>query len=195
MKKKNLNIPNILSASRLFCLPLLFILLYMRLDFAFLVTYIIVGSTDFFDGLIARRFNMKTELGKKLDSFADIFFYVSTAWFVAVLFPDYLAPNYLLLIVFFCLFFLSFVISAIFCRKPIMMHTFLLRLNAVLVYFLVILSFLMDTTWMITGILVIYFVGFVEEILIFILYGEVDADTPSILHLIHEKKPKEIENK
>ena len=195
MENRNFNIPNILSASRLFCLPLLFVLLYMRLDMAFLVTYMIVGSTDFFDGQIARRFNMKTELGKKLDSFADIFFYVSTAWFVAVLFPKYLAPNNILLIVFFSLFFLSFVVSGIFCKKPIMMHTFLLRLNGVLVYFLVILSFLVDTTWMITGILVIYFVGFTEEILIFIRYGEVDADTPSILHLIHGKKPEEIENK
>jgi len=123
---------------------------------AFLIAYMIVGSTDFFDGQIARRFNQKTELVKKLDSFADLFFYVSTAWFVAVLFPEYLQPNKILLIVFFSLFFLSFVISTIFCRKPIVMYTFLLKLNGVLVYFLVLVSFRWDTTLFMSLILLIY---------------------------------------
>ena len=162
---------------------------------AFLIAYMIVGSTDFFDGQIARRFNQKTELVKKLDSFADLFFYVSTAWFVAVLFPEYLQPNKILLIVFFSLFFLSFVISTIFCRKPIMMHTFLLKLNGVLVYFLVLVSFRWDTTLFISLILLIYLVGFTEEIVIFIRYGDVDPDTLSIFHLMKKPEEKKIEGK
>ncbi len=195
MDKRVITIPNILSASRLFCLPLLFFLLYKDWRTAFLAAYLIVGSTDFFDGWIARHFNQKTEIGKRLDSFADIFFYVSTAWFIAVLFPAYLEPNKVLLILFFSLFFLSFVISGIFCRKPVMMHTFLLKLNGVLVYFLVLLSFPFNTTWFITGILVIYLIGFTEEILIFIKFGDVDPDTVSLLHLIKNTKSKEIETK
>jgi len=79
---------------------------------------------------------------------------------------------------------MSFVVSGIICKKPIMMHTFLLKLNGVLVYFLVILSYFTDTTIFIAAILVIYLIGFVEEILIFIKYGEVDPDSPTIFSII-----------
>ena len=75
---------------------------------------------------------------------------------------------------------LSFVVSGVLCGKPILMHTSLLRLQAVLVYLLVILSAFFDTTLFVTVILVLYFVAFVEEILIFIRHGEVDPDSTSI---------------
>ena len=189
-KKENLTIPNFLSVSRFLFLPLLFVFAIKDMRLAFLIGYIILGSTDYFDGLIARKFNQKTELGKSLDSIADIFFYVSSAYFIYKLYPAYLAPNRILLIAFFILFGLSFVVSAIWCKKPIMMHTFLLRLNGVLVYFLIILSFFFNTTIMISVILIIYFVGFIEEIIIFIKYGEVDADTPSLLTLLKKKQEK-----
>jgi phosphatidylglycerophosphate synthase len=188
MKREYINIPNALSISRAVFLPILFLFIIYDMKIAFLISYILLGSTDFFDGLIARRFNQKTDIGKSLDSIADIFFYVSTAWFMYRLFPQYLEPNITLLIIFFSLFFLSFVISSIFCKKPIMMHTFLLKLNGVLVYLLVIASFFINTTWFITVILFIYFIGFVEEIIIFIKYGEVDPDTPSLLSLFKVKK-------
>ena len=189
-KKENLNVPNFLSLSRIVFLPLLFVFVIKDMRLTFLIGFIILGSTDYFDGLIARKFNQKTELGKSLDSIADIFFYVSSAYFIYKLYPAYLEPNNILLIAFFILFALSFIVSAIWCKKPIMMHTFLLRLNGVLVYFLIILSFFLNTTIMISSILIIYFVGFTEEIIIFIKYGEVDADTPSLFTLMKQNQDK-----
>ena len=46
-----------------------------------LISYIIIGLTDYFDGKIARRLNQTTDPGKTLDSVADLFFYVSSAFF------------------------------------------------------------------------------------------------------------------
>ena len=189
-KKENLTIPNILSLSRLVLLPLLFIFVIKDMRLAFLIGYVIIGSTDYFDGLIARKFNQKTELGKTLDSFADIFFYVSSAYFIAKLYPEYLKPNNAMLIAFFILFGLSFVVSSITCKKPIMMHTFLLKLNGVLVYFLILISYFADTTYFISLILGIYYIGFIEEIAIFIKYKEVDPDTTSIFTLMKGEKPQ-----
>ena len=183
MKREYINVPNALSVSRVLFLPVLIIFVIMDMRLAFLIGYIILGSTDFFDGFIARHFNQKTDIGKTLDSVADIFFYVSSAWFLYRLYPEYIEPNSTLLIIFFSLFFLSFLISGILCKKPIMMHTFLLRLNGVLVYLAVIFSYFFNTTWFIAAILIIYLIGFVEEIIIFIKYGEVDPDTPSLLTL------------
>ncbi len=183
MKREYINIPNTLSVSRAVLMPVLFVFAIFEMKAAFLIGYILVGATDAFDGWVARTFNMKTEIGKKLDSAADVIFYVSSAWFLQRLFPQYILPNKYLLIVFFSLFIASFIISGIKFRKPIMMHTFLLKLNGVLVYLAVILSFFFDTTYMISAILFIYFAGFIEEIAIFFKYGEVDPDTATIFSL------------
>jgi phosphatidylglycerophosphate synthase len=184
MKKTIFTVPNLLSLSRVVFLPLLYLFMVQDMKTAFLIGYILIGSTDFFDGKIARRFNQVSDIGKTLDSITDLFFYISSAYFMYVLFYDYLEPNMGLLIGFFGLLALSFVISTILLKKPILMHTSILRVNAVLVYLLIIASFFMDTTYFVSAILLTYGVGFIEEILIFIKFGEVDPDTPSIFALI-----------
>lgn len=178
---KILSIPNILSISRLVLLPYLFFLIYAELKIAMLISYTIIGATDYFDGKIANKLNQVTDLGKTLDSVADLFFYLATAFFLYHLFPDVIMANFTLLMIFFGLIALSFVISFIRCNKPLLMHTTLLRLGAVWVYFLFIFSFFFDTTYFTTFVIVFYFIAFVEEILIFIIYGKVDPDTKSLL--------------
>lgn len=176
-------VPNVLSFSRLLFLPGLFYLAITGQRTAFLVAYLVVGSTDYFDGLAARRLNQRTSFGKALDSIADIPFYVASAYFMYRLYPQYIDPITPMVIAFFCLFGLSFLVSAIRCGKPIMMHTFLLKLNGVLVYLCVGLSYFLNTTWLVAAILVIYYVGFTEEIVIFLKHGEVDPDSPSIFRI------------
>ena len=176
-------IPNGLSISRLVLLPLLYVFALRGMALAFVIGYAVLGATDYFDGLAARRLNQRTELGKALDSIVDIPFYLSSAYFMARLYPEYLRPNMVLLYVFFGIFGLSFAVSAIRCGKPIMMHTFLLKFNGVLVYLLVILSTFVNTTVFIAVILAIYYLGFAEEILIFLIHGEVDPDSLTFFRL------------
>jgi hypothetical protein len=66
------------------------------------------------------------------------------------------------------------------CGKPLLMHTNLLRVSAALVYFLFILSFFFDTEYFGTIVITLYIFAFIEEILIFIIYGQIDPDTKSI---------------
>lgn len=65
------NIPNVLSLVRLALLPV-FSVLYLKdhLEWA-LLALALSGLTDLFDGMIARKFNQITEIGKLLDPFAD----------------------------------------------------------------------------------------------------------------------------
>ncbi|MGA1821089.1 MAG: CDP-alcohol phosphatidyltransferase family protein [Thermoplasmatota archaeon] len=188
LKKELLYPSNILSLSRIVFLPVLFLLLFLRWDIALAVTYAIIGSTDYWDGKLARRRNEITELGKKLDSVADVLLYLSTVYFFVVLFPQYLEPNYLLLYIFFGIFGLSFVVSLIRTKKIVLMHTSLLRLAAVGVYSAFIFSFFFDTTYYITVIAVLYIFGFIEEILIFLFYGEVDPDVRYIWLLMKNRE-------
>ncbi|MGA1872074.1 MAG: CDP-alcohol phosphatidyltransferase family protein [Thermoplasmatota archaeon] len=191
-KRELFNIPNSLSFSRIFLLPVLAILTYLEWDFTFLALYIVVGATDYFDGKIARRWNITSEFGKTIDSVADLFFYLGTLAFIYLWFPYIVSGNRVILMVFFVFFLSSFAVSWIKIGKPILMHTNLLRLNAVLVYFLVIVSFLVTylgigertiPVYFGTVILAIYILAFAEEILIFLIYGEVDRDTRFIWEL------------
>lgn len=63
------------------------------------------------------------------------------------------------------------------------MHTFILRWNAVLVFMIIVCSFFFDVTIMTRLALIIYMIGFTEEIMIFLIFGNVNPDTKSILHL------------
>lgn len=74
-KKDMVKIPNILCYIRILLIPL-FIILYIKADspkdyLRAAAIVFISGATDFFDGFIARKFDMVTEFGKLIDPLAD----------------------------------------------------------------------------------------------------------------------------
>jgi len=76
LKNLALNIPNLLSISRLFLVFPLILFLEINRPFYVFILIIIGGLTDYFDGFIARKFNLKTRLGAILDPLSDKVFYL-----------------------------------------------------------------------------------------------------------------------
>lgn len=73
--KKNVsNIPNLLSIFRIVSLPFLVFLFYNGHLAAALVLAVLALLSDWFDGIIARRLDMVTELGALLDIVSDLLF-------------------------------------------------------------------------------------------------------------------------
>ena len=73
--QKNIKkIPNILTISRLFLVFPLILFLELNQLLPVFVLIIIGGLTDYFDGLIAIRLNVKTRLGAVLDPLSDKIF-------------------------------------------------------------------------------------------------------------------------
>jgi len=69
-----LTIPNLLTLSRIFAVPILVFLLWRPspVDYAItFVLYVIVGITDYFDGYLARAQGLTSRLGQFLDPIAD----------------------------------------------------------------------------------------------------------------------------
>lgn len=75
--KKNINIPNILSFYRILSFPFVLYFALSKQENTFVILLAINLVTDILDGFIARRFNMQTELGARMDSIADIGVYIS----------------------------------------------------------------------------------------------------------------------
>ena len=78
MNRDILKLPNLLTIFRIIMSAVLY-LLYVRTfqqpgflsPILLFIIYIVIALTDLVDGIIARKFNMVTELGKELDPMAD----------------------------------------------------------------------------------------------------------------------------
>ncbi len=69
-----MNLPNKLTISRVVMIPLFVLFCYLNFTahfFVALVVFAVASLTDLFDGKIARKYNLVTNLGKFLDPIAD----------------------------------------------------------------------------------------------------------------------------
>lgn len=88
LKNQNLTVPNALSVLRILIVPFF---AWMFLTGHVIIAAILLGLsglTDCFDGMIARRFNQITELGKMLDPLADKLTQGVVALCLAIKFPN-----------------------------------------------------------------------------------------------------------
>ena len=71
-------IPDLLSMSRIvLCLPLLMV---DTMTVPFWVIYLIAGLTDMLDGFLARRWDVESKFGARLDSLADFVFVIAVGY-------------------------------------------------------------------------------------------------------------------
>lgn len=175
-----LNLPNALSLSRLFGVPFLYVLVQREDTAWFTALYVLLVFTDWLDGFLARRWNQATPLGSLLDTVADLALYVSTAWFMWVLFPDVIVPNLVGLWLVLGMIAATMIISLAKTGGLLLLHTHINRTAAGVLLGTFLLSFYVDTRWLVALVMAMYGIGFLEMAWIFIRYGKVDPDTRSI---------------
>lgn len=90
-------IPNVISFVRLLMVPVVLVLILRGEDVAAVIVLIASAASDWFDGLIARRFNQMSKLGRFLDPSADRLFIAVTLVGMAV---RGLVPWWLVVVVF-----------------------------------------------------------------------------------------------
>ena len=66
-----INIPNVLTVTRMLLVPLFVILLIRNAVYLALVVFAVMAASDFLDGLLARLFRQESLLGAYLDPVAD----------------------------------------------------------------------------------------------------------------------------
>lgn len=80
-----MNIPNLLSLTRIILVPVFVIFLIQDKYYSALVIFVIAGITDALDGTMARLLNAQTKLGSYLDPIADKLLLATSFIFLAIL--------------------------------------------------------------------------------------------------------------
>ena len=71
MSSRIITVPNLLTVFRMVLIPVFVSLVFYQRFVSALVVFIVAGLTDGLDGLLARRFDQKSQLGTILDPIAD----------------------------------------------------------------------------------------------------------------------------
>lgn len=90
-KQPLINVPNLLSVSRVLLIPVFLLMLLHDSPTGAFIIFLIATSTDFLDGVAARILHQKTKLGAILDPASDKI--LMTAAFLILAIPHISVPN------------------------------------------------------------------------------------------------------
>jgi CDP-diacylglycerol--glycerol-3-phosphate 3-phosphatidyltransferase len=118
MQRENFfTVPNLISSYRLFVFPLILYFIIAGNEKLFAIFLIINLLSDFLDGFLARRLKQETEIGAKLDGFADNLTYVLAFIGIFVFRMDDIRPHLVSFIIMIVMLVSTVIVSLIKFRK------------------------------------------------------------------------------
>jgi CDP-diacylglycerol--glycerol-3-phosphate 3-phosphatidyltransferase len=141
-KKENIyNIPNLLSLYRLLAVPVLAYVVYLEKENLFFYWFLFNMFTDALDGFIARKFNMQTKLGAKLDSTADFAMYLLVMYAFMQLKWKYLEPYKISFYIIFFYYLFIDIFALIKFKEIASLHLYISKVNGIIQGFFFLLLF------------------------------------------------------
>ena len=187
-------LPNMLTMVRIASLPVLYALYFLDHFLVFAFLYCISGITDMLDGYLARKLNQVTKSGQFLDSIADMFFNLSTGFFLFHRLHELRALYRSPLLMMVVLGVVYLVVSIVRCSRLHFMHTTLFRLAGVSIYVCFVTSFFVMPIIMIHITIALLSIAFIESIIIYFVFGEVEADMKSLIGIHRYTRDRDIQS-
>lgn len=180
-----MNYPDLLSYSRMILTIIGHPLFFLNKKL-FLLIVIIAGITDFLDGFLARKLKQQTESGAKLDSSADLLFYLSLFFWFCLYFKEFVFlqiwPFSILLISF------LLVESLHYLRHGSVgsLHLWSAKLTSALFFAFFVFSFFSGkiNLYFFEIVLFVSFIHFFEEFLLLSLNKNPPINSKTIFHVI-----------
>lgn len=182
-------VPNILSASRIAIFPLLiyFALTQQKSPFSWLLLFSLV--TDVADGYIARRFNMITPFGSRLDSWGDACNYIAALTGIINLCWHDVVMHAFGFIIIFGLYFLQMGVMLLRYKKLIGMHLYISKITGYVHGFFILFWFLFSfNEWLFALAVCIACYAFIEEMILTVMLKRPDSDLKSVYHVFKYRK-------
>ena len=180
-KQDLLKPPNLVSALRILCAPVLFLLAFLQNELWFLGVLLFSVLTDVVDGFLARKLDMITPLGAHMDSWGDFTIYGTMAICAWILWPEITQREllYYSLIVF--SFLLPALIGLVKFGKVTGYHTWAVKAAFVVTFIGYVLLFAEIARWpfMLASFVCVY--AGLEEILITLILREERTDVRSLV--------------
>ena len=181
-------IPNILSLYRIVIFPVILYLLLRKNESLFAIFITISLITDILDGLIARVFRMQTRIGAKLDSWADTGTYILA--FIAVYLFRWkeIKSEWIILVVFFTVWILSYVVVLTKFKGLIGLHTYLFKITGYLQGAFIVILFLFGyNVWLFYVCLVAGILACMEEIIIILMIKQPVSNVKGLYWILKNK--------
>ena len=176
-------IPNIISGARIVSAPILLFLAWEGYRNTFIILLLVSLLSDAIDGYIARRFNVSSKLGARLDSLGDMAIYLTIpicAWW---LWPQLLKQEALFVFIAIAAYIVPLIAGLIKFRKIPSYHTYGAKIAAVFMSTAILLLFLTEFTWLFRIAAIFQVLVACEEVLITIKLPILQSNIKSIWHL------------
>jgi len=189
IKSIPLNIPNALSLYRIIAFPFLILTLIIGYEnlFAWLICINLI--TDILDGLIARTFNMETEIGARLDSIADLGTYIAAISGIFVFKFHAFEPHVLSFSIFIGLFVGSVLLSLIKFGRFSSFHLYSSKIGGYLQGIFFFILFVFDFYTALYYIMISWGIAsFIEHISIQLIIKKMRSNVKGLYWILKEKK-------
>jgi cardiolipin synthase len=190
MKGENvMTIPNFLSLYRLLMFPVLLVIAFQGAERLFAILLCVNLITDILDGFIARRFNLQTKFGAKLDSLADIGTYIlavfGLCWYK---WPEF-QPHAYMLYMFLGIYLLSHLVSQIRFRTFPAMHLISIKIGAYMQGTFFFVLFMWEFNYWFYMVTLGYgILSYIEELVLIFIVDEMREDYRGLYQFLKKRK-------
>lgn len=186
-----LSVPNLLSLFRICLIPAILALAYFGYPRLVLVGFVVCLLLDFTDGLIARRFNLASELGAKLDTWADLAMFGALAACAWWLWPEVVRREAPFVLAALASYVLAIVIGLWKFKRLTSYHTWTGKLSVVLMGCASLLLFAGGPAGPLKVAVIILIAAELEEIAITLALPELRTNVPSFRHALRVRRQVE----
>jgi CDP-diacylglycerol--glycerol-3-phosphate 3-phosphatidyltransferase len=188
-RKKIITIPNLLSFYRIVAFPLILWFIISGKERLFAIFLIINLVTDFLDGLIARLFKQETDIGAKLDSFADDLTYILAFTGLLVFKGENFMPHLASFIIFMAFLIGSVVMSLIKFKRTPSFHLYSTKISGYIQAGFFICLFTIGFVSLFYYIMIVWgILAATEHMIIQIIIPEMRSNVKGLYWVLKEKK-------
>ena len=176
-------IPNLLSGLRLVAAPFMLYLSWRGFRVTFLVLLVFALLSDAIDGFIARRLNIKSDIGARLDSWGDLATYLTVPICIWWLWPEVVKREALFVIIVLGAYIVPLIAGFAKFRKLPSYHTWGAKVAAVLMSISVFILLMIDISLPFKCAALVQAIVACEEVAITLKLTELKSNVRSIWHV------------
>jgi len=181
------NLPNAISLGRLVLAPAMVVLAWDQQANVFRAVFTVAVFSDLLDGVLARILNQRTELGAKLDSWADMATYLALFFGTCMLWPQFIDAHLDLILGGFGVYTMAFSFGFLKYGRLTSYHTLSGKASAVLMACSMILWFFGGPEWPFRAGLIVALVSGTEQIMITLALPDWRPNVPSLWHALRSR--------